>query len=157
MFWFSTDVENRIHLADFDKSVCFDKNPTVKISSPGTWEASEILQKLKQQQTPTFEASELFKADLQVLFFSLWVIWVKGQGPYYRMGRVRAKTWLDLVRSSSWDIDSDGLNRCCLACSVFLKCFCFRLEWAQGYSWQEEQLAGYSEDLESEELVKQPV
>lgn len=76
------DVENHIHLADFDKSVCFDKNPTVKISSPGTWEASEILQKLKQQQTPTFEASELFKADLQALGRLLHFLVTQGKDPY---------------------------------------------------------------------------
>ncbi|XP_032884231.1 2-5A-dependent ribonuclease-like [Amblyraja radiata] len=75
------DVENRIHLADFDKSVCFDNNPTVKISE-GTWEASEILQKLKQQQTPNFEASELFKADLQALGRLLHFLVTQGKDPY---------------------------------------------------------------------------
>ncbi|XP_051868517.1 2-5A-dependent ribonuclease-like [Pristis pectinata] len=76
------DVENRVHLADFDKSVNFGNNSTVNISSPGTWEASEILQKLKQEPTSTFDASELFKADLQALGRLLHYIVTGGKDPY---------------------------------------------------------------------------
>ncbi|XP_069793677.1 2-5A-dependent ribonuclease-like [Narcine bancroftii] len=76
------DVENRIHLADFGKSMYFGNNTAVKLSSPGTWEASEILQKLKQMSTSTFEASELYTADLQALGRLLHYIVTGGEDPY---------------------------------------------------------------------------
>ncbi|XP_072429490.1 2-5A-dependent ribonuclease-like isoform X2 [Chiloscyllium punctatum] len=60
------DVEENFRLADFDKSVHFDKNPTMPIC-PGTWEASEILQKLERSPKAMFTEDELFKADVQAL------------------------------------------------------------------------------------------
>uniref|UniRef100_UPI00398F803B 2-5A-dependent ribonuclease-like n=1 Tax=Pristiophorus japonicus TaxID=55135 RepID=UPI00398F803B len=76
------DVEKQVRLADFDKSVHFDDNPAVEIPSPGTWEASEILQKLKGSPMATFEEDELFKADLQALGRLLYYIMTGGKDPY---------------------------------------------------------------------------
>ncbi|XP_072919815.1 2-5A-dependent ribonuclease-like [Hemitrygon akajei] len=76
------DIENRVLLADFDKSVHFDNNSPVELSSQGTWEASEILQKMKQTPNSTFEAHELFAADLQALGRLLHYIVTGGKDPY---------------------------------------------------------------------------
>uniref|UniRef100_UPI00398E41A8 2-5A-dependent ribonuclease-like isoform X3 n=1 Tax=Pristiophorus japonicus TaxID=55135 RepID=UPI00398E41A8 len=76
------DVEKQVRLADFDKSVHFGDNAAVTIPSPGTWESSEILQKLKGSSTATFEEDELFKADLQALGQLLHHITTGGKNPY---------------------------------------------------------------------------
>ncbi|XP_067846925.1 2-5A-dependent ribonuclease-like [Heptranchias perlo] len=76
------DVENRVLLADFDKSVYFGGNATVTISSLGTWEASEILQKWEQSPNATFEEDELYKADLQALGRLLHYIMTGGKDPF---------------------------------------------------------------------------
>ncbi|XP_067894057.1 2-5A-dependent ribonuclease-like isoform X2 [Heterodontus francisci] len=75
------DVEKHFRLADFDNSVHFGNNLAVTIT-PGTWEASEILQKLKALPTATFEADELFKADLQALGRLLHYIMTGGKDAY---------------------------------------------------------------------------
>uniref|UniRef100_V9K7E5 2-5A-dependent ribonuclease n=1 Tax=Callorhinchus milii TaxID=7868 RepID=V9K7E5_CALMI len=61
------DVGERICLADFDSSVHFDENKNVVLESEGTWEASEVLQKMKESPPVTFTEDELFRADLQAL------------------------------------------------------------------------------------------
>ncbi|XP_041063887.1 2-5A-dependent ribonuclease-like [Carcharodon carcharias] len=74
------DVKENFRLADFDRSVnC--KHPAVTISGKATWEASEILQKLELWPTATFEADELFKADLQALGRLLHYVMTGGKDP----------------------------------------------------------------------------
>ncbi|XP_072367860.1 2-5A-dependent ribonuclease-like [Scyliorhinus torazame] len=76
------DVKGNFRLADFDKSVNCGKNPAVAISCKATWEASEILQKLKHSPTATFGADELLKADLQALGWLLHYVMTGGKDPY---------------------------------------------------------------------------
>ncbi|XP_078074076.1 2-5A-dependent ribonuclease-like [Mustelus asterias] len=76
------DVKENFRLADFDKSVNCGKDPAVAISCKATWEASEILEKLKDSPTATFGVDELFKADLQALGRLLHYILTGGKDPY---------------------------------------------------------------------------
>ncbi|XP_072130470.1 2-5A-dependent ribonuclease-like [Mobula birostris] len=146
------DVENRVLLADFDKSVCLANNSPVKLSSQGTWEASEILQKMKQASDSTFEPSDLFTADLQALGRLLHYIVTGGKDPYEcEENLCENKPDLDekLHRSENAEV-RDFIEGLLAPAKTRIKLL---MAEQHPFLWKESEKSKFVQDLANEEVV----